>query len=630
MRRDLLSLGAESLARLANVGLVKRAQREVESGAGPTIEETADGTVVALSRDKATTRLARDTPLKDSYCSCGSSAVCRHRIAAVLAYQRDHAGDAEALAEPWNPGDISDEALARVCGDASLQRARAALQRSLLANTQPGAVPVVALPASTVQFLVRDDLAFAKCDCARGHRCEHVVVAVWAFRRQPQGGLVEMGTVADAGRSELLANLDATLRELVRRGVADLGVPEMLREARARAERAGWVWIADGLEDLERQREAYDRQSAVFATDACALLVGELTARLRAAARSSALLQGVVLGADEAKVTEIEQVRLTALGAELFADGERRTADLYFAERDTRQVFLLRKQWTFAPGERPRNGHELGDMFASSRLSLSALARGELVTRAARRRANGVLDLAAARGMKTALLPPSMAWSELPEPILVRDVRGHERAAAAAPPGLLRPRRLGDGVRVLCIGKVLDVGYRAAEQLLVADVEDMAGTRVRIERSHRAVAAGAIDALARALRDEPRFVSGRLRRSTRGWVLTPFAVVGERVTVPDLEKPAPGVALHGAPAEAPDDLDTVLAELASLVDRGVLKGSRALQAAGPALAARLRDAGMGRTAALLEGTAAEEERLLDLAVVRALLHEPPHIEAPPG
>ncbi|MEJ7734397.1 MAG: hypothetical protein WKG00_35020 [Polyangiaceae bacterium] len=233
--------------------------------------------------------------------------------------------------------------------------------------------------------------------------------------------------------------------------------------------------------------------------------------------------------------------------------------------------------------------------------------------------------------MKTARLPASLAWAELPEPILIRDVRAHERAAAGTAPSLLLPRRVGDGVHVLCIGKVVDVGYRAAEQQLVADVEDLAGAVVRIERSHRSVAPGAIDALARALGAGPRFVSGRLRRSTRGWVLSPLAVVGERLVVPDLEKPAPGAGAHGASPDALDELDALLAELASFLERGLLKGWRAVQAAAPGLAVRLKEAGMARTADVLEGgDAPGEERLLDLAVVRALLHEPPAAEATPA
>ena len=62
-RADLLALSPEALASLANLGLVKRAQRELESGAGPTLLEEADGTVVGTFKDGIVARLPPSTPL---------------------------------------------------------------------------------------------------------------------------------------------------------------------------------------------------------------------------------------------------------------------------------------------------------------------------------------------------------------------------------------------------------------------------------------------------------------------------------------------------------------------------------------------------------------------------------------
>ena len=41
-RKDLLALTPEAVAALANLGLVKRAQREIAEGNGPVLEETDD------------------------------------------------------------------------------------------------------------------------------------------------------------------------------------------------------------------------------------------------------------------------------------------------------------------------------------------------------------------------------------------------------------------------------------------------------------------------------------------------------------------------------------------------------------------------------------------------------------
>ena len=105
-RPDLLALSPEALVRLANVGLVKRAQKEAASGVLPSLVEEPDGTVVAAARDGATTRLARGVALQQTTCTCGSTQVCRHRIAAVLAYQHQHPlpGGAAALSAGTEPG----------------------------------------------------------------------------------------------------------------------------------------------------------------------------------------------------------------------------------------------------------------------------------------------------------------------------------------------------------------------------------------------------------------------------------------------------------------------------------------------------------------------------------------------
>jgi hypothetical protein len=617
MRADLLALTPESLTLLSNVGLVKRAQKELAAGTGPTIDEAADGTVTATSRDGATTRLPRDTPLKAASCTCGSSTVCRHRIAAVLAYQAKHAAAVPTAA--WDPGALTDDAIAAICGADAIERARKALRASFVVTTKPGSVPVAALPASTVHFLAPGDLAFAKCDCTKGHACEHVVLAVWAFRRCPDGGVVELGTPDDERSAGALARVDATLRAIVTRGFSDGTIADELRVARAGADSAGLVWIADALEDLERQKDAYERQSALFSTRHCALVVAELAARLRAASRSDQLPPRWILGSDEPRETQIEQVRLIALGARLVADEDRRLAEVYFAEPDSKSVLVLRRSWTFAAPETPKNGHDLTAMYASSKMALGALARGELITRAARRRANGEIDLSAARGMKTSLLPASTAWDELPAAILVRDLASHEAAERQRPPALLRPRKIGDRVRVVAIARVHDVIERTAEQELLGHVEDAAGARLIVRVQHRTVSPGAVDAARDALARAPRFVSGELRRTTRGWEVEPLAIVGERVIVPDLEKPRAVAPARGGVPAALDALGSVVHELGDLVDRGVHKGWPSVQPFVIPTALRLREAGMARIATLLASSASE--RLLDVAILRALADE---------
>ncbi|MBC8072848.1 MAG: hypothetical protein IAG13_31290, partial [Deltaproteobacteria bacterium] len=88
MRRDdLLALGPDALATLANLGLVKRAQREIAAGQGPTIALEDDGTVVGTFADGVCASLPLGSRLEACRCTCKATGVCRHRIAVVLAYR---------------------------------------------------------------------------------------------------------------------------------------------------------------------------------------------------------------------------------------------------------------------------------------------------------------------------------------------------------------------------------------------------------------------------------------------------------------------------------------------------------------------------------------------------------------
>jgi hypothetical protein len=175
MRTDLLALTPESLAALANVGLVKRAQKELEQGKGPELSEGADGLVTGVFPDGVTARLPPGVALREAPCSCGAPTVCRHRVAVALAYpawaKKDGgAEEPEPVAVAWSPGEIGDEALRERLGRRAFERA-SALRRSgvTVAVRRPDRGDPAAsaeLPTCTVRFLVPGDLAWARCDCA--------------------------------------------------------------------------------------------------------------------------------------------------------------------------------------------------------------------------------------------------------------------------------------------------------------------------------------------------------------------------------------------------------------------------------------------------------------------------------
>ncbi|MFC0070993.1 SWIM zinc finger family protein, partial [Umezawaea endophytica] len=123
MRDDLLALTSDALAALANRGLLKRATKDLDAGAGPTVEVDG-GTVRGRFPDGVEVELPVGVALGAAACSCGAQGVCRHRIAVVLAYQREGSGEAAPVFTAWSPGAIDDEALSGLLGVRGLAAAR--------------------------------------------------------------------------------------------------------------------------------------------------------------------------------------------------------------------------------------------------------------------------------------------------------------------------------------------------------------------------------------------------------------------------------------------------------------------------------------------------------------------------
>ncbi|MGW7385676.1 hypothetical protein [Streptomyces sp. NPDC054794] len=106
-RADLRALTPETLAALANRGLVKRAEKDLTAGSGPTVSTTDDGTVRGTFPDGTETELAPGVGLDEAKCGCGAAGICRHRIGLVLAYRRTAVGAPEehrATADVPGPG----------------------------------------------------------------------------------------------------------------------------------------------------------------------------------------------------------------------------------------------------------------------------------------------------------------------------------------------------------------------------------------------------------------------------------------------------------------------------------------------------------------------------------------------
>jgi len=562
-RDDLRALTPDALAALANRGLVKRAQKEIEAGQVPTLEELSDGTIVGRFSD-VETKLPPQVALRDAPCNCGAAGICRHKIIVALLYASAAptraVAETQAPLEAWSPGNFTDGELERFLGKRAWERARALYRQGYVAEVRRASaddpVPTVLLPTCSVRFLVPRDLNYAHSD--GGERvAEAVAQAVWAFRaadsQNPSAPRLELelrdAPALSSGFAEQLAPAVALAQELLLEGIihsrASLsGQFERVRQALIEAR---LIWIAQILEDIEQELSAYHARSARYSPLSAAALLCELFARERAVREPCELPTPRALGSEEALETPLDHLRLASLGARVRGDASYRLAEVVLADADTSTVLVMRKEYPLESGKPAPKPSELGRKPFAPRVTFSAIAHGQVVTSSARRAANRLLVLGQNRVARTSVVPSSGDWSSLPEGLRVRDVNKLERALAARPPSLVRPRLLADAVHVLEIAEVEGVSYAPGDQRLSALLKPPVGPSFRLVRSFDAAAPGALSDLLHALSGKsgsPRFVSGSVRRTASGLTIDPLGIVTDRFHVPDLAEASDGIPLH--------------------------------------------------------------------------------------
>lgn len=644
VRSDLLALTPDTLAALTNRGLVKRATKELAAGTGPTVTTAPDGTVHACHPDGSATSLPPGTGLDNGACSCAAPGVCRHLVALVLAYRSaapaavgasDPAAASEASPGPapraeqepgtpsptppavpapeaaWSPGSVGEEELRAALGAPALASARRVFERGYGARVHRATAerpdPWVELPTCTVRFPVAGELAYALTDASAGRRDEMVALAVWAFRAADEAGPHE-AAVHVSGRAAPKATardqLDAVAAladELLLSGVAHAGpvLAVALSRAGETLSAKSLHWPAGAVGELADQLSAYADRNAHYRPERVAALLTEIHARHRAAT-----LPGV-LGTQEAGTTPLRRVRLTSLGCRVRTTPTGCAAEVYIAHPGAATVLVLRREWPTAEGQEVdgTTGHRL----STRRLlgtTLGKLATGNLVSESARRTAGRVLTIAGNRLGATSVTPVGLAWTDLPEPLLVRDLAALTAGWEGRPPRLIRPRIEAESVRVLALSEVEHVGYDPAEQQLEAAVRDEAGNRALVRSRYRPECPGALDVLADALESGATHLSGSVRRSGGSVRIDPIAVLGPKgVIVPDLAPGGGSAALEAVVRQSADPLTAALDEavgaLASVAHSGLRNPADQVRARLDDAATALSRTGLSRAAALL-------------------------------
>ncbi|KVH37765.1 hypothetical protein [Burkholderia cepacia] len=565
----------------------------------------------------------------------------------------------------WSPADFDDAALAASFAPSVLEQAARIAAARPVVTVQPwsGAQssPVARLPMCTVRFFSRRSLAHARCDCRQGSGCAHVVLAVWAFRQAGAPGdgvsetIVEVRPPAGEGDERwdergddrsplrddaahaLIADLDRLVHALWLDGSSQppIALAARVESLRGRLRERGWQWVDDALDEAWQLVHAQHARSSRFEPLRLVRVLAELWARLRAALSAATQREDAavparqMLGIGVKGEVELDHLRLVSLGVELWADDAEEGASVLFADPDTQTVMVLTRNWPRAADVAA--GGRAPDLAGRrvAGLPLRQIAAGQVVTKTAKRRANGAVDIAA--GVRqTGVLPLSpTSWDDLVAPIRQPGIAALVAHLRDALPDFVRPRQAANGAAAGAAGSlhvvafepmvVRSVHWDAAAQVLHARLAqgeggtaDAAGNDVlHLALPHRAVAPGAVDALARALSGEwgaLRALAGTVRLHAGTAVMRPLAVLtAQRAVVLQTEATAPQpLPLAGGRASLPTLValaEDTLALLAEWLRQGMRhQGGGAIERA-LAQATRLERAGLAHAGRLLRALA---------------------------
>ena len=272
--------------------------------------------------------------------------------------------------------------------------------------------------------------------------------------------------------------LDALLTQLWLDGAAQpqLALASRITALRVDLQALGWQWVLDALDELEALIHALAARSTRFDPMRLLDVSTELWARSRAAehqwqheqgrqrsasqAAHQSLPAAEVLGRGVRGEVALDHLRLVSLGGNLWSDLHAEGASVFLADPDTQSVLVLEREWAkegtaaAAPaGSGPMAVVAHGSAPAHTSLlqrrvvnvPLRQLLDSQIVTKAAKRRANGVVDIGSNK-RQTGVLPlSSTAWQELSQPLCQPSISALAEQLSHQIPAFVAPRHAAGG-----------------------------------------------------------------------------------------------------------------------------------------------------------------------------------------
>lgn len=602
------TLDDEALASLANKGLVRRAQKDLESSRPALVSADADR--VQFQIGDAIVEIVE--PLGRSRCSCPAAGICRHILVALVFLRDDPAvrnadfaaqqslfdvgGDrpsdtdqssaGAATSAPPEPlavaspeeilGGVTDKELQAWAGKAAFKKATLALADNPPVEIEAGATLVIRFPTRNIncRWIPSDNLLSLVCSCQSETPCEHAVAAVLAYqvslgRRtiQPTEKALKESAGAPRTRAEVLASTLAMLREIVSLGLARLSAATVQRVTTLAISAHGV-----DLPRLERMLKALAEEiDLVLRRDAQANSTNLLLSLSRANALASALESkptSAVIGQHRTQYHEVGQITLVGLGAQHWkSKGGYRGLTVFFWDK-SRGDFAT---WSEARPIQQAGFDPVGRYGAdgpwsgcqSPRQASGSVLRLTGAWRNARGRISG-------RASIQALVVGPTSISEVPEPI-VEWSQLRPRAEKLFGGGLTEPPENLD-LAIVAPHAWLPAQFDPLRQELIRPIADRAGWMLPLWLPFTPENESAIDVLETHDPAESRAVLVAIRLIAARLYLQPMSLISDdRILSLNLEKTPPtGPAATATAADSPPADELESDEDAAAIDNAVV------------------------------------------------------------
>jgi len=347
IRAALAAADDDYLIGLSNKGTVNRAKKDLQA-LTPKVETAGEAVVVTMG----TETVMLHAPLGKSVCSCPSSAVCRHRIGAML-WLRDRAG----TAEPPKPsfGSLKAYPAEKLVRQLGQKRVAGILFRHR-SGTGPEMVEAstvrVVLPWHPEVVRLLDPVEDSTCSCGSRSFCNHRAEALlyWQLRTgivKPEA--LEPGEDRQGPDTERVRGVCSAVCELLSEQLTT-GLSRMPSGILDTLERMVSLSHTAQLPDLERALRSLHGEYAAYFARSATFRENALLERLSRAFRLAKAMEQAegpdlrrLAGVFREEYTRVNDLKLYLLGLREFVSRSGYGGTVYyFYERETGEFYTFR------------------------------------------------------------------------------------------------------------------------------------------------------------------------------------------------------------------------------------------------------------------------------------------------